>query len=84
VAEYFEDYVRAFNLPVRTGVEVKSAVRNSGRPGFTIETTEGVIEAQRIVAATGPFQKPVIPRLRRKRAAFIKSTRPILQPAAAS
>ena len=61
VAEYFEDYVRAFNLPVRTGVEVKSAVRNSGRPGFTIETTEGVIEAQRIVAATGPFQKPVIP-----------------------
>lgn len=61
MAEYFEDYVRAFNLPVRTGVEVKSAVRNSGRPGFTIETTEGVIEAQRIVAATGPFQKPVIP-----------------------
>ncbi|HHG8772079.1 TPA: flavin-containing monooxygenase, partial [Raoultella planticola] len=61
VAAYFEDYVREFALPVRTGVEVKSAVRNSGRPGFTIETTAGVIEAQRIVAATGPFQKPVIP-----------------------
>lgn len=61
VAQYFEDYVRKFSLPVRTGVEVKSAVRNSGRPGFTVETTDGVIEAQRIVAATGPFQQPVIP-----------------------
>ncbi len=53
--------MREFNLPVRTGVEVKSAVRNHGRPGFTIETTDGVIEALNIVAATGPFQKPVIP-----------------------
>ncbi|MCT8153353.1 NAD(P)-binding domain-containing protein, partial [Klebsiella aerogenes] len=61
VAQYFVDYVREFNLPVRTGVEVKSAVRNHGRPGFTIETTDGVIEALNIVAATGPFQKPVIP-----------------------
>jgi putative flavoprotein involved in K+ transport len=30
-------------------------------PGFTVETSEGVIEANRVVAATGPFQKPVIP-----------------------
>jgi hypothetical protein len=36
-------------------------VRNVGRPGFTVETSEGVIEASRVVAATGPFQKPVIP-----------------------
>ncbi len=35
--------------------------RNSGRAGFTVQTSDGVIEAQRIVAATGPFQKPVIP-----------------------
>jgi cation diffusion facilitator CzcD-associated flavoprotein CzcO len=47
--------------PVRTGVEVKKVVRNSDRPGFTIETNEGVIHANRVVAATGPFQKPVIP-----------------------
>ena len=36
-------------------------VRNADRPGFTIETNEGVIRANRVVAATGPFQKPVIP-----------------------
>lgn len=38
-----------------------SVVRNVGRPGFTVHTSEGVIDAKRVVAATGPFQKPVIP-----------------------
>jgi putative flavoprotein involved in K+ transport len=35
--------------------------RNAGRPGFTVETSQGVFLAQRVVSATGPFQKPVIP-----------------------
>ncbi|AVR03422.1 flavin-containing monooxygenase [Pluralibacter gergoviae] len=61
IAAYFEAYAQKFEAPVRTGVEVKRVVRNEGRPGFTVETSEGIIEAQRIVAATGPFQKPVIP-----------------------
>lgn len=61
VADYFEAYAKKFNAPIRTGVEVKSVVRNAGRPGFTVETSQGVIEASRVVAATGPFQKPVIP-----------------------
>lgn len=61
VADYFEAYARKFNAPIRTGVEVKSVQRNVGRPGFTVVTSEGVIEANRVVAATGPFQKPVIP-----------------------
>ncbi len=61
VADYFEAYARKFNAPIRTGVEVKKVERNVGRPGFTIETSEGVIEASRVVAATGPFQRPVIP-----------------------
>jgi len=61
IADYFEAYAKKFNAPVRTGVEVKSVVRNEDRPGFTIETSEGVIVANRVVAATGPFQKPAIP-----------------------
>ncbi|HCS44843.1 MAG TPA: FAD-dependent oxidoreductase [Pseudomonas sp.] len=61
VADYFEAYARKFNAPIRTGVDVKKVQRNVGRPGFTIETCEGVIEANRVVAATGPFQRPVIP-----------------------
>lgn len=61
VAAYFERYAEKFDAPVRCGVEVQSASRIPGRSGFRIETSDGVIEAQRIVAATGPFQHPVIP-----------------------
>ncbi len=61
VADYFVAYAEKFNMPIRTGVAVKKVERNTDRPGFTIETSEGVIEANRVVAATGPFQKPVIP-----------------------
>ena len=61
VADYFEAYARTFNAPIRTGVEVRKVDRNVGRPGFTVETSEGVIQANRVVVATGPFQKPVIP-----------------------
>jgi putative flavoprotein involved in K+ transport len=61
VADYFAAYARSFNAPIRTGVEVFSAERLVGRPGFRVDTSLGVIEAQRIVAATGPFQRPVIP-----------------------
>ena len=55
------DYAKKFEAPIRCGVEVTKAERLEGRPGFRIETSDGVIEAQRIVAATGPFQVPIIP-----------------------
>jgi putative flavoprotein involved in K+ transport len=61
VADYFEAYAKKFNAPIRTGVEVTKVVRNAGRSGFTIETTKGVLEANRVVVTTGPFQRPVIP-----------------------
>ncbi|WXL24853.1 NAD(P)/FAD-dependent oxidoreductase [Ectopseudomonas mendocina] len=61
VADYFVAYAKKFNAPIRTGVEVKKVVRNADRAGFTVETSEGIIQARRVVSATGPFQKPVIP-----------------------
>ncbi|MGY2286796.1 flavin-containing monooxygenase [Pseudomonas gingeri] len=61
VAAYFEAYAKKFNAPIRTGVEVRKVERNHGRPGFTVETSDGVIQANRVVVATGPFQRPVIP-----------------------
>ncbi|WP_068110444.1 flavin-containing monooxygenase [Tropicimonas marinistellae] len=61
VADYFAEYAEKVRAPVRCGVEVTRVVRNAGRPGFLAETTHGAIEASRIVVATGPFQKPVIP-----------------------
>ncbi|UWR21995.1 NAD(P)/FAD-dependent oxidoreductase [Sulfitobacter sp. S190] len=61
VAAYIEEYARMVDAPVRTGVEVLQAVPLKGRAGFRVDTSEGVIEATRIVAATGAFQHPVIP-----------------------
>lgn len=61
VADYFVAYAEKFNAPIRTGVEVQKVTRNADRQGFTVETSQGTFEANRIVAATGPFQRPVIP-----------------------
>lgn len=61
IAAYFEAYAKQFNAPIRTGVEVKKVTRNADRAGFTVETSIGVIQANRVVSATGPFQRPVIP-----------------------
>lgn len=61
VADYFEDYARMIDAPVRCGVEVTEATRLDDRQGFHITTTDGEIEAKRIVVATGAFQCPVIP-----------------------
>lgn len=61
VADYFVAYAEKIAAPIRCGVEVRSVQRNAGRPGFRVETSAGVIEAMNVVAATGPFQRPVIP-----------------------
>ena len=61
VADYFVDYAKNIDAPIRTGVEVTKVTRMSGQPGFVVETSDGVIEARRVVVATGPFQRPVIP-----------------------
>ncbi len=63
VADYFVDYAERINAPIRCGVEVKRLERNPGRRGFRAETTHGVIEAERVVVATGPFQRPVMPQI---------------------
>ena len=63
VADYFAAYAEKFGAPIRSGVEVTSVRRNVGKPGFEVETSDGTINARYVVAATGPFQKPVIPPL---------------------
>ena len=61
MADYFVAYAEKFAAPVRCGVEVTSVRRHEGRPGFGVETSHGTIDARVVVAATGPFQRPVIP-----------------------
>ncbi|SNS48332.1 flavin-containing monooxygenase [Tropicimonas sediminicola] len=63
VADYFVAYAEKIGAPVRCGVEVREVRRLDGRPGFRVETSEGVIEATNVIAATGAFQRPIIPQL---------------------
>ena len=61
VVEYFLEYAKKIKAPVHCGVEVTNVKPNEGRSGFRVVTTEGVLEAENVVAATGPFQNPVFP-----------------------
>ncbi|MEL6198101.1 MAG: NAD(P)/FAD-dependent oxidoreductase [Pseudomonadota bacterium] len=63
VVAYFEAYAAKIAAPLRCGVEVTSVERLADRAGFRVETSDGALEATRVVAATGPFQRPVIPPL---------------------
>ena len=63
IADYLVAYADMINAPIRCGVEVREVRRNVGHPGFRVETSDGVIEANNVVAATGSFQIPVIPDL---------------------
>jgi putative flavoprotein involved in K+ transport len=70
VADAFVDFVKKFDLPVHQDVVVTSVQKNQGRPGFRVETTKAVYEADYVISATGSFQKPVIPPLVPESAGF--------------
>jgi putative flavoprotein involved in K+ transport len=60
LVEYFEDYVDAHNLDVRTGVEVERLERNGER--WLVHTADGNgFEADRVVIATGYNKHPFLP-----------------------
>jgi putative flavoprotein involved in K+ transport len=61
IADYFVAYAKMISAPVRCGVEVRQVTRLVGRTGFRVDTSDGAIEARNVVAATGPFQHPIIP-----------------------
>lgn len=63
VVSYLEEYARMIDAPIRTGVAVQHAQRQPGEAGFVVSTSEGTLQAKRIVAATGAFQHPVCPPL---------------------
>lgn len=63
VADYFVSYAQMIDAPIRCGVEVTEVRCSEGFSGFDVETSAGSMHANRIVAATGPFQKPIMPKL---------------------
>ena len=61
IVDYFIAYAAAIAAPVRCGVTVTHLRRRDSGTGFRAETSAGPIEADHVVAATGPFQRPVVP-----------------------
>ncbi len=59
IAAYFEQVAEMTKAPIRCGVEVTLVTPTP--EGFRAQTSAGEIEAKRVVVATGPFQKPLIP-----------------------
>jgi putative flavoprotein involved in K+ transport len=56
---YLEEYAASHQLAIRTGVTVRRIGRAAG--GYTLETTQGPVEAQSVIVATGYTRAPVIP-----------------------
>lgn len=63
MAQYLVDYAAMIKAPIRQGVKVTQAVRLPGQGGFLVQTSAGDMVARRIVAATGAFQHPVLPKI---------------------
>ncbi len=61
IVDYFECFAKQIDAPVQCGVEVRSAFKSDAR--FQVETSDGVFEAEKLICATGPFQRPLIPTL---------------------
>jgi glycine/D-amino acid oxidase-like deaminating enzyme len=53
---YLERYAAGGHAPVRAGVRVLNLRRRSGR--FVLQTSDGRIDAENVVVATGAFQRP--------------------------
>lgn len=61
MVDYFTAYAERIAAPIRTGVAVIALHQKPDGAGFRVETSAGEIEAVNVVAATGPFQRPLIP-----------------------
>jgi putative flavoprotein involved in K+ transport len=61
IIAYIEAYAAFIKPPLRTGVTVTSLRRRADGVGFITETSEGSIESDNVVVATGPYQRPKLP-----------------------
>jgi putative flavoprotein involved in K+ transport len=61
MVDYFTAYADRIAAPIRCGVAVTALRARPDGIGFRAETSAGAIEAANVVAATGPFQRAIIP-----------------------
>ena len=59
VADYLERYAERNDLPVRSGTRAESLVHDGER--WILRTSRGTLQADDVIVATGPFQRPKVP-----------------------
>ena len=64
VADYLTRYAERFDLPVRLRTPVRSLTHDGDR--FVLRSDDRTFEADNVVVATGPFQRPKIPEIARR------------------
>ncbi|HEX4824187.1 MAG TPA: NAD(P)-binding domain-containing protein [Candidatus Polarisedimenticolaceae bacterium] len=62
LVSFFDRYARMAHVPVREGVEARRLWRDEAVGRYMIEVGDGVIGAKNVVVATGPYQRPKVPR----------------------
>src|SRR5713226_10226046 len=65
IVDFIGAYADFIAAPIRCGVAVTALRRRDGGSGLIAETSDGSIEADNVVVATGPYQSPVMPALLR-------------------
>ena len=70
IVDFIEAYAAFVAPPIRCGVAVTRLRCGDGASGFVAEISGGVIEADNIVVATGPYQRAIMPNLLRDHAIF--------------
>ncbi len=61
IVDFLVAYADFSAVPIRCGVIVTALRRRDGASGFIAETSDGPIQAENVVVATGPYQCPVMP-----------------------
>lgn len=69
IADYLEQYAAEHELPIRRAFEVDLLVQRDG--AFEASSSADRVEAQRVVVATGPFDRPRVPACAPKLAAGV-------------
>ena len=63
IARFVEGYAAFIRAPVRGNTRVTVLQEKPGAQRFAVESNDATIEATNVVVATGPYQRPSIPRL---------------------
>src|SRR4051794_18324017 len=61
IVQFLCAYANFVGAPIRSGVAANALRRREDSSGFVAETAHGPIEAENVVVATGPYQRPVVP-----------------------